>query len=71
MITQLRNLCLVISKVLATDTTLIEPQTKKMLSKVIYQMVKKEARSFVIGGLYAISLESVGPVSTLFGISKY
>lgn len=55
----------VISKIAATNTNLIEPQTRRLLLVVSGQMVKMEARSFVIGGLYAISLNSVAPVSML------
>lgn len=56
----------VIDKLRCTRGGVIEPETRKLLTNVIEPLVEKEARSFVIVGLYAISLTSVGPVSNFF-----
>lgn len=51
----------IICRVSASSETFIELDTKSLLTRVSEPLIKNENRSFVIGGLYAITLNSLGP----------
>lgn len=53
------------NRLLTDELSLLKPSTSLLLRRASQQLMKKEDRSMVIAGLYAITFDSVTPVSMM------